>query len=387
MRTTRSTTKTRLISVVGARPQFVKLAPFCRAVERHNREFPQRQIEHQIIHTGQHYDREVAEVFFEQMKIPTPKHNLGAGSGSHGTQLARMLARMEPVLCSQKPDWVIVYGDTNSTLAGALLAARLNLPLAHIEAGCRSNDLRQPEEQNRIVADQLSRLLLVSSQNGLETLHREGIGVASDPLQRRVVMVGDILLDALLQNSEIAEQGAPVRLQELGLESKSYYLLTLHRAENTDDLDRLRGILAGVGGIEMPVLFPVHPRTRKILNEAGILLNGNLKPVDPQGYLEMLTFQKNARKILTDSGGVQKEAFYLGVPCITLRERTEWVETVAIGANRLVSPNPDEIRAAVSADCLAVWKDFKPYGDGTTAQRIVTELMSAVPMASAAGAD
>jgi UDP-GlcNAc3NAcA epimerase len=374
----RSTVKTRLISVVGARPQFVKLAPFCRAVERHNREFPRRQIEHQIIHTGQHYDREVAGVFFDQMKIPTPKYNLGAGSGSHGTQLARMLARMEPILCSHKPDWVIVYGDTNSTLAGALLAARLNLPLAHIEAGCRSGDLSQPEEQNRIVADQLSRLLLVSSENGLETLHREGIGGENDPLHRRVVMVGDILLDALLQNSEIAERDGLVRLQELGLESKSYYLLTLHRAENTDNLDRLRGILAGVGSVEMPVLFPVHPRTRKILGDAGISLNGNLKPVDPQGYLEMLTLQKNARKILTDSGGVQKEAFYLGVPCITLRERTEWIETVAIGANRLVSPNPAEILEAVSADYPAIGKEFQPYGDGTTAQRIVTELMSAI---------
>jgi UDP-GlcNAc3NAcA epimerase len=387
MKTQRLTVKTRCISVVGARPQFVKLAPFCRAVERHNREFPQRQIEHQIIHTGQHYDRELAEVFFDQMKIPTPKHNLGAGSGSHGTQLARMLARMEPVLCSQRPDWVIIYGDTNSTLAGALLAARLNLPLAHIEAGCRSGDLSQAEEQNRIVADHLSRLLLVSSQNGLETLHREGIGVENDPLHRRVVMVGDILLDALLQNSEIAEQDGPIRLQELGLETKSYYLLTLHRAENTDNLDRLRGILAGVSGIEMPVLFPVHPRMRKVLTESGISLNGNLKPVDPQGYLEMLTFQKNARKILTDSGGVQKEAFYLGVPCITLRERTEWIETVAIGANRLVSPNPADIRAAVTADCPAVWNEFRPYGDGNTAQRIVTELMSAIPISSAAGAD
>jgi UDP-GlcNAc3NAcA epimerase len=200
-------------------------------------------------------------------------------------------------------------------------------------------------------------------------------------------MVGDILFDAILQNSEIAEQDGPIRLQELGLETKSYYLLTLHRAENTDNLDRLRGILDGVSSIDMPVLFPVHPRTRKILDEAGISLNGNLKPVDPQGYREMLTFQKNARKILTDSGGVQKEAFYLGVPCITLRERTEWVETIAIGANCLVSSNPADIRAAVSANCAAAWNEFKPYGDGTTAQRIVTELMSAVPISSAAGAD
>ncbi|MGA2420462.1 MAG: UDP-N-acetylglucosamine 2-epimerase (non-hydrolyzing), partial [Candidatus Acidiferrum sp.] len=293
---------------MGARPQFVKLSPFCRAVERHNLQFPELQIEHQIIHTGQHYDREVADVFFDQMKIPAPKYNLGAGSGSYGTQLARMLARMEPILSSQKPDWVIVYGDTNSTLAGALLAARLNLPLAHVEAGCRSGDLSQPEEQNRIVADQLSRLLLVSSQKCLETLHREGIGVEGDPLHRRVVIVGDILLDALIQNSNTAEEDGKSQLEELGLQSKSYYLLTIHRAENTDNLDRLRNILAGVTGLDMPVVFPVHPRTQRILTEAGILLNGNVKPIGPQGYLEMLTLQKNALKILTDSGGVQKEA-------------------------------------------------------------------------------
>jgi UDP-GlcNAc3NAcA epimerase len=378
MRSTRSSVKTRCISIVGARPQFVKLSPFCRAVERHNLQFPERQIEHQIIHTGQHYDREVAEVFFDQMKIPAPKYNLGAGSGSHGTQLARMLARMEPILSAQKPDWVIVYGDTNSTLAGALLAARLNLPLAHVEAGCRSGDIRQPEEQNRIVADKLSRLLLVSSQKGLETLHREGIGVASDPLRRRVVVVGDILLDALLQNSQAAEEDGQLRLEELGLESKSYYLLTIHRAENTDNLDRLRNILAGVTGLAMPVLFPVHPRTQRILTEAGISLNGNVKPVGPQGYLEMLTLQKNALKILTDSGGVQKEAFYLGVPCITFRERTEWNETVEIGANRLVATIPGDIRAAISEDCKWRWPECQPYGDGSTAQQIITELMSAV---------
>jgi len=378
MRNQRLKLKAKWVSVVGARPQFVKLAPFCRAVEEHNLQFPDCQVEHQIIHTGQHYDREVTDVFFDQMKIPAPKYNLGAGSGSHGTQLARMLARMEPILCSQKPDWVVVYGDTNSTLAGALLAARLKLPLAHVEAGCRSGELTQPEEQNRIVADHLSRLLLVVSRKGEEILHREGIGLESDPSHRRVVVVGDILLDALLQNSEIAEHDAQTRLEEVGLEGKSYYLLTLHRSENTDDLERLRGILAGVGGLDLPVLFPVHPRTRKILAQGGISLNGNLRSIEPQGYLEMLAFQRNARKILTDSGGVQKEAFYLGVPCITLRERTEWVETVEAGANLLVSPNPAEICAAVFQNCQAVWKDFRPYGDGNTASRIVSELTNAI---------
>lgn len=366
--------KTKWISVVGARPQFVKLAPFCRAVEEHNRLFPNQQIEHQILHTGQHYDREVAGVFFEQMKIPPAKYNLGTGSGSHGTQLARMLARMEPILCSQKPDWVVIYGDTNSTLAGALLAARLNLPLAHVEAGCRSGDLSQPEEQNRIIADHFSRVLFVSSERGREALHREGIGVAGDPLKRRVILVGDILLDALLQNSEGADEDDQMRLEEFGLKTKSYYLLTLHRAENTDNAERLSGILQGVSGLEMPVLFPVHPRTRRVLTERGISLNGNLRPVEPQGYLETLTFQRHARKILTDSGGVQKEAFYLGVPCITLRDHTEWVETVEAGANRLVSADAAEIRAAATEDRQGNWTHFKPYGNGNTAAQIVAEL-------------
>lgn len=377
MGTHRGNLRKKWISVVGARPQFIKLVPFCRAIEQHNRQFPSRAIEHEIIQTGQHYDKEMAELFLHQMKVPAPRYNLGVGSGSHGTQLARMLARMEPILCSQKPDWVIIYGDTNSTLAGALLAARLKLPLVHVEAGCRSGNISQPEEQNRIVADQLSKLLLVASKRGLEALHREGIGGQDDPLMRRTVLVGDILLDALLQHSELAEQDAGFHLQEFDLESKGYHLLTLHRAENTDDLKRLRGILEGVSGLDIPVLFPVHPRTREILDQQGIRLNGNLRPVQPQGYLEMLALQKHARKILTDSGGVQREAFYLGVPCITLRERTEWVETVAVGANRLVAPTPDAIRPAVCTDHAVDWKGFAPYGDGHAAQKIVTELLAA----------
>jgi UDP-GlcNAc3NAcA epimerase len=354
----------------------VKLAPLCRAIEEHNREFPAREIDHQIIQTGQHYDRAVAGLFFDQMKIATPKCNLGVGSGSHGTQLARMLARLEPILCAHEPNWVIVYGDTNSTLAGALLAARLNLPLVHIEAGCRSGNLRQAEEQNLILNDQLSQLLLVASEKCAESLRREGIGLEDDPWKRRIVMVGDIQLDALLQHAELSEQDADLQLHEFGLKSKDYCLLTLHRPENTDYPERLRGILEGVNSLELPVLFPVHPRTKRILEEQGTSLNGNIRTVEPQGYLEMLAFERHARKILTDSGGVQKEAFYLGVPCITLRERTEWVETVEAGANRLVPPIPDKIRAAVCDENEANWKGYAPYGDGTAARKIVAELLA-----------
>jgi UDP-GlcNAc3NAcA epimerase len=376
MGTHRAHLKTRWVSIVGARPQFVKLAPLCRAIEEHNRQCPDREIDHQIIQTGQHYDWDVAGLFFYQMKIAAPKFNLGVGSGSHGTQLARMLARMEPILCAQHPNWVIVYGDTNSTLAGALLAARLKLPLVHIEAGCRSGNLQHAEEQNRMVTDHLSRLLLVASSKCADALHREGIGLQDDPWKRRVAMVGDILLDALLQHAELSDESADLHLREFGLRSKDYYLLTLHRPENTDDVKRLQAILEGVSGLQIPVFFPVHPRTKRILAEEGTTLNGNIKSVEPQGYFSMLTFEKHARKILTDSGGVQKEAFYLGVPCITLRENTEWLETVEAGANRLVAPIPDEIRAAVCEDFEGDWKGFAPYGDGTAAQKIVAELLA-----------
>lgn len=377
MKAKRQANKLVWVSVVGARPQFVKLGPICRAIERHDLSGSSdsiREIDHQIIHTGQHYDREVASLLFDQMKIPEPHYNLKVGSGSHGTQIARMLARMEPILCSMEPDWVIVYGDTNSTLAAALLAARLKLPLAHVEAGCRSGQVSQPEEQNRIVADQLSQLLLPVSKRAEANLYREGIGVPGDPLNRRVTLVGDVQLDALLQNSEIADEYAQDRLDFFEVKRKGYYLLTLHRAENTDDPERLRGILETASALDLPVLFPVHPRTRQILATSGVSLNGNLRTAPPQGYFEMLALETHARKILTDSGGVQKEAFYLGVPCVTLRERTEWVETVELGANRLAGTDPAAIQTAVHDPDERTWDQMKPYGDGNAAQKIVAEL-------------
>jgi UDP-GlcNAc3NAcA epimerase len=364
------------VSIVGARPQFVKLAPVCRAIEAHNEAAALPRIEHSIVHTGQHYDPAIAELLFVQLKIPEPKHNLGIGSGTHGAQLARMLERLEPILVSERPDWVIAYGDTNSTLAGALLAARLHIPLAHVEAGCRSSDMAMPEEQNRIVADHLSQLLLAPSQSAVRNLHREGLGSGDDPRNRRVAMVGDVMYDALLQNRILAEKGAIERLRQLHLESKGYYLLTLHRAENTDDRNRLREILNAISPLDLPVLFPVHPRTRNVLADAGISLDGNLRPVAPAGYLEMLGFEKHARMILTDSGGVQKEAFYLEVPCVTLRDRTEWPETVALGANRIAGTTAESIRDAIQANNRQHWPSASPYGDGGAARRIVRELLA-----------
>jgi UDP-GlcNAc3NAcA epimerase len=364
------------LSVVGARPQFVKLAPMCRAIEQHNARKPATYIQHRIIHTGQHYEREIAEVLFEQLALPTPEHNLGVGSFSHGIQLARMLQRMEPLLREEHIDWVIVYGDTNSTLAGALLAARLGIPLAHVEAGCRSGEISQPEEQNRVVADHLSQLLLAPSAAAIENLRREGIGAGHDTRQRRVVFSGDVMYDALLQNLSIAEKTIGEKLDEWKLASKGYYLLTLHRAENTSSRERLASILKTVSRLDLPVLFPAHPRTRNLLATSGMSLNGKIRQVPPLGFLEMISTEKNAVKVLTDSGGVQKEAFYLGVPCVTLRDTTEWPETIACGANRIAGTDPDSIIRAVIESHPSDWSQSMPYGNGRSAQIIIGELLS-----------
>lgn len=374
----RSTFFTRWLSVVGARPQFVKLAPMCRAIEGHNNKQGQPFVEHRIIHTGQHYDREIAELLFEQLAIPKPDYNLGVGSSAHGVQIARMLERMEPILRKEPIDRMIVYGDTNSTLAGALLAARLKIPLAHVEAGCRSGDPYMPEEQNRLVADHLSQLLLAPSPSALNNLCREGIGTKDDPLRRRTVFTGDVMYDSLLQHLAIAESRTNKCLQALELTRKGYYLLTLHRAENTNDRNRLASILKAITSLDLPVLFPVHPRTKHLLAAGGMTLNGIIRRVPPLGFLEMISLEKNARKILTDSGGVQKEAFYLGVPCVTLRDETEWPETIECGANRIAGTEPASILKAVEEQQPADWSQSRPFGNGKSAEKIVSELLSPV---------
>jgi UDP-N-acetylglucosamine 2-epimerase len=370
--------KNRWLSIVGARPQFIKVAPVCRAMEAYRQAGKPPGFEHCIVNTGQHYDREMAELFFVQLGIPEPKYNLGVGSGTHAEQLARTLERLEPVLTQERPDGVIVYGDTNSTLAGALLAARLNFRLAHIEAGCRSFNLSMPEEQNRKVADHLSQVLLTPSQRATENLWAEGIGTPEDPLRRRVALVGDVMYDALLANARLAEPRVRENLRAFGLEENKYYLLTLHRAENTESPKRLRSLLEGLRNVDLPVLFPVHPRTRKVLKEAGVALDDrNLKAVAPLGYLDMLAIEKHARRILTDSGGVQKEAFYLRVPCVTLRDETEWPETVELGANQLAGTDLDNILKALRTPHSILDANAMPYGDGHACERILEELLPA----------
>ncbi|MGO9589671.1 MAG: non-hydrolyzing UDP-N-acetylglucosamine 2-epimerase [Candidatus Acidiferrales bacterium] len=366
------------ISIVGTRPQFIKLGPICRAIEAYNEQGRSPQVRHRIIHTGQHYDHDVADLLFEQMRIPRPDHNLKVGSGSHGTQLAKMIERLEAVLLSERPDWVINYGDTNSTLAGALVAARLHFAAAHVEAGCRSGQIAMPEEQARIVADHFSCLLLAPSRTAADNLRLEGIGIEGDPRNRKVAIVGDVTYDALLQNLDLANKLADQNLRRFGLQEKRYYLLTLHRAENTDRIEYIRAILDAAESLDLPVLFPVHPRTKNVLASNGMTLNGNLHVAMPLGYLEMLALEKHARGILTDSGGVQKEAFYLQVPCVTLRENTEWPETVELGANRLAGASRERIREAVTASRQAP-QTSTPYGDGKAALKIIHELQEFSP--------
>ncbi len=368
--------RVRWISIAGTRPQFIKLGPLCRAIAVHNETGGTPRIEHSIIHTGQHYDQEMTDLFFTQLEIPAPQHFLRAGSGTHAAQLARMMERLEPILGIERPDCVIVYGDTNSTLAGALMGARLGIAVSHVEAGCRSHRWAMPEEQNRVMTDHLSDVLLAPSKNAAENLAREGIGGSCDPRARKVALVGDILFDALLANLPLAESQVAWNLQRLGLEPGMYYLLTLHRTENTGGDERLASILGAAEDLPLPVVFPVHPRTSRVLKDSKFSIHdGNIRAISPVGYLDMLGLAKHARKILTDSGGLQKEAFYLGVPCVTLREETEWPETVEAGANRLAGTDRDKIFAAVERPHPDFRKAPSPFGNGKTGETIVRELL------------
>lgn len=368
----------KVVSIVGARPQFIKAAPVSRAL---------RQVADEVlIHTGQHYDWEMSAVFFDELHIPKPNYNLGVGSGPHGWQTGQMLIRIEKVLLKEQPDWVLVYGDTNSTLAGALAAVkpsfgkasagsaqrlRTSVPVAHVEAGLRSFNRAMPEEHNRVLTDHAADLLFCPTQMAVDNLAREGVTDG-------VHLVGDVMYDALLYNAALAEQRSDA-LTRLGLSPGGYALATVHRPRNTDDPARLQAILAALEeiGQELPVVFPAHPRTRQAIarfcpnNLQSEIRNPQL--IKPVGYLDMLILEKHARLILTDSGGVQKEAYLFSVPCLTLREETEWVETVEAGWNLLVGAD----RAAI----VRAAREFRPvgappplFGDGHASERIVALL-------------
>jgi UDP-N-acetylglucosamine 2-epimerase (non-hydrolysing) len=350
----------RVLSVVGARPQFVKLAPVAG-------ECAARGVEHVIVHTGQHYDPMLSEVFFADLGIPAPEVHLEVGSAGHGAQTGAILARMDEVLGTYAPDWVLVYGDTNSTLAGALSAVKLHLPVAHLEAGLRSFNRRMPEEHNRVLTDHAADLLLAPTQGAVDHLAAEG-------LAERAVLVGDVMVDVLVRvRDELADPAAV--LGRLGLEPGGFSVATIHRAENTDDPSRLAAILAALGQVDHPVVLLAHPRLRARAAAHGLTLGGGASVVrDPLSYPDLVTAVAAARGVVTDSGGLQKEAFVLRTPCTTVRTETEWTETVDLGWNVLVEPGPD-LAAAATRPAPAP-TDATPYGDGHAATRTLEALLS-----------
>jgi len=351
-------------TILGARPQFIKASPLSHELRQRHQEV--------LVHTGQHYDYGMSDIFFEELALPAPDYHLGIGSGQHGAQTGAMLAAIEGVLQKEAPDAVIVYGDTNSTLAGALAATKLHLPVAHIGAGLRSFNRRMPEEINRILVDHISTWLFAPSEVSRELLVREGI-------REGVHVVGDIMADAARLHGERAAQSRT--LERLSLRPGAFYLATVHRAENTDEPGALRSILGALGALDKPVVLPIHPRTEKRVSELEIVVGTNVQVLPPQGYLAMLALERGAACILTDSGGMQKEAYYLEVPCVTLRNETEWVETVATGWNVLVGTEPERILDAVARRPDRGAPHPELYGDGVTAGRIA-EVLAAPPSRS-----
>ena len=356
----------KIVTIVGARPQFIKATPVSRAIAEHNRltphSFPLMEV---IVHTGQHFDADMSDVFFKELDIPKPDYNLGINSASHGVMTGHMLEKIEEVLIKEKPDWVLVYGDTNSTLAGALAAVKLHIPIAHVEAGLRSFNREMPEEINRVVTDHISKFLFCPTKTAINNLRKEGI-------TKGAYLVGDVMYDVF--KSRIKSLG-PEILQKLKLKPTEYYLLTIHRQENKN-AKNLETILFVLKGLKEKIVFPVHPGIWKILITVKSFKKKDFENflfIQPVSYTEMLALEKNAKKILTDSGGVQKEAYWFKVPCITLREETEWVETVEAGWNAVVGADREKIVNAISC--------FKPnnfrselYGDGRAAEKIIQRL-------------
>lgn len=346
----------KVVSIIGARPQFIKAAVVSKELIK------KPEIEDVLVHTGQHYDENMSKVFFDELEIPKPIYNLEVGSGTHAKQTGEMLIKIEEVLLSEKPDWVLVYGDTNSTIAGALAATKLHIKIAHVEAGLRSFNRFMPEEINRITTDRISDLLLVPSQNAMQLLKNEGLSDSSK-------FVGDVMFDSILFYQNMAEE--KYSLSEL-VAVKEFHLATVHRAENTDDKERLQNIFSAFSELNFPVILPLHPRTKTKLKE--IKYSNNVKIIDPVSYLEIILLLKNSKKVFTDSGGLQKEAYFLKKPCITLRDETEWIETLNGNWNFIVGTSKEKIINKSLVDVFGEQRSY--YGDGKAGEKIVNALMN-----------
>lgn len=351
----------KIMTIVGARPQFIKAASVSRAIMQDN------SISEIMVHTGQHYDANMSDIFFEELGIPAPAYHLGIGGGSHGRNTGRMLEEIELSLLKEKPDAVLVYGDTDSTLAGALAASKLHIKLIHVEAGLRSYNRAMPEEINRKLTDHVSDLLLAPTQAAIKNLALEGVQ------GRGVINVGDVMFDAVLHYYDQAKQKSTI-LQSLSLMQGKYTLATIHRQENTDDVSRLANILTAFEQSGRQIILPLHPRTRQKIAGADLVIPTNCVVIDPVGYLDMIMLEKHAELIVTDSGGVQKEAFFHQVPCVTLRDETEWVELVELGWNHLASPENADLTAILQTTFSPGDTKALPYGDGHAATKIISAI-------------
>lgn len=355
--------KIKIIIIGGTRPNFIKIAPLLKEIKKY------QQIELILVHTGQHYDFKMSDLFFRELRIPKPDYYLGVGSGSHGWQTAKIMEKLELVLLKERPNLVIAVGDVNSTLAGALTAAKLDIPVAHIEAGLRSYDKTMPEEINRVLTDHLSNFLFCPTENAVKNLKKEGV-------KKEVYNVGDITYDTFLKNIKVAQKKSAV-FKRLKLRSKSYFLLTLHRPQNVDNLESLKKILRALQQSNEKIIFPVHPRTKKSLtkfDKSVLSRRSNILFIEPIGFLDILWLEKNSQKIITDSGGVQKEAYWFKIPCITLRDTTEWVETVKSGWNILVGDDEKKIINAIKKFNPSR-KQYNYFGNGKAAKKIVKILI------------
>lgn len=343
----------KIITVIGARPQFIKAAAVSNKLRENNKEV--------LIHTGQHYDENMSKIFFDELNIPYPDYNLSVGSGGHGKQTGEMLIKLEGIYEKENPDIVMVYGDTNSTLAGALVASKMLIPVIHVEAGLRSFNKTMPEEQNRILTDHISNLLFAPTDTAVKNLESEGI-------IKNVYNVGDVMFDAIMHFKDVSLKRSKI-IDKLNLNNNEYILTTIHRAENTNDILRLKNIIEALNESDKTIVLPLHPRTRKYINDYSLNINNNIKLIEPVGYLDMISLEGNSSKIVTDSGGVQKEAFFMKKPCITMREETEWIETVENGWNILVGTDKDKI-----LDSIVNFMPNKPQkkilGDGNSSEKI-----------------